>query len=37
VIPLASGALSAAVGMTPVFLLLAAGMFAGGWFARQKI
>ena len=37
VIPLASGALSAALGMTPVFLLLAAGMFAGGWFARQKI
>ena len=37
VIPLASGAMSAALGMTPVFLLLAAGMLAGGWFARQKI
>jgi predicted MFS family arabinose efflux permease len=37
VIPIASGAMSAALGMTPVFLLLAAVMLAGGWFARQKI
>ena len=37
VIPLASGAMSAAFGMTPVFLLLAAGLFAGSWFARQKV
>jgi MFS family permease len=37
-IPLASGALSAALGsMTPVFLLLAGAMLLGGWFARQKI
>jgi MFS family permease len=37
VIPLASGAMSAALGMTPVFLVLAAAMLLGGWFARQKI
>lgn len=37
VIPIASGAMSAALGMTPVFLLLAVVMLAGGWFARQKI
>jgi MFS family permease len=36
-IPLASGGLSAAFGMTPVFWLLAAAMLAGGWFARRKI
>ena len=36
-IPLVSGALSAAFGMTPVFLLLAVTMLAGGWFARNKI
>ena len=36
VIPLASGAMSAALGMTPVFLLLAAVMLAGGWFARRN-
>lgn len=37
VIPIASGAMSAAFGMTPVFVLLAVVMFAGGWFARRKI
>ena len=37
VIPLASGALSAAMGMAPVFWALAAALLAGGWFARRKI
>ena len=36
-IPLASGALSAAAGMAPVFWLLSALLFAGAWFARQRI
>ena len=36
-IPLASGALSAAVGMAPVFLLLAAGLLAGARFARLQV
>lgn len=36
-IPLASGALSAALGMAPVFWGLAAALLAGGWFASRKI
>ncbi|HEV8106312.1 MAG TPA: MFS transporter [Burkholderiales bacterium] len=36
-IPLASGALSAVAGMGPVFWLLAAFLFGGAWFARQRI
>jgi predicted MFS family arabinose efflux permease len=36
-IPLASGALSAAAGMAPVFWLLAALLLGGAWFARQRI
>jgi MFS family permease len=36
-IPLASGAMSAALGMTPVFALIAAALFIGAWFARQRI
>ena len=36
-IPLASGALSAAAGMAPVFWLLAALLFGGAWFARLRI
>jgi MFS family permease len=36
-IPLFSGALSAALGMAPVFLLLAAGLLTGAWFARQQV
>ncbi len=36
VIPLASGALSAVVGMAPVFVLLAAGLLAGGWYSRRQ-
>jgi MFS family permease len=36
-IPLASGALSAAAGMTPAFWLLAACLLAGAWFARRRI
>ena len=36
-IPLASGALSAAAGMAPVFWLLAAFLLGGAWFARQRI
>ena len=36
-IPLASGALSAAVGMAPVFVLLAVGLLAGGWYSRQQV
>jgi MFS family permease len=37
VIPLASGALSAAAGMAPVFWILAAFLLGGAWFARQRI
>jgi len=36
-IPLASGAISAAVGMAPVFTLIAATLLVGGWFARRRI
>ncbi|HEV3010780.1 MAG TPA: MFS transporter [Burkholderiales bacterium] len=36
-IPLASGAASAAVGMAPVFWVLAAGLLAGAWFARKQV
>jgi MFS family permease len=36
-IPLASGALSAAAGMAPVFWVLAAFLLGGAWFARQRI
>ena len=35
-IPLASGAISAALGMTPVFVLIAVLLFGGAWFARRK-
>ena len=35
-IPLLSGALSAAMGMTPVFVLIAALLFGGAWFARSR-
>ena len=36
-IPLATGALSAALGMAPVFVLLAAGLLAGAWYSRQQV
>jgi len=36
-IPLASGGVSAALGMTPVFWLLAGLLLAGAWFTRQRI
>ncbi|MGH8740133.1 MAG: MFS transporter, partial [Burkholderiales bacterium] len=36
-IPLASGALSVAFGMAPVFWLLAGLLLAGAWFARLRI
>ena len=36
-IPLGSGALSAAVGMSPVFWLLAAFLIGGAWFSVQKV
>jgi MFS family permease len=36
-IPLASGAGSAAFGMTPVFWVLAACLLGGAWFARQQV
>ncbi|HKQ28861.1 MAG TPA: MFS transporter [Burkholderiales bacterium] len=36
-IPLASGALSAVAGMTPVFWMLAALLLGGAWFARLRI
>jgi MFS family permease len=36
-IPLASGALSVAFGMTPVFWLLSALLLGGAWFAHQRI
>ena len=36
VIPLASGALSAAAGMAPAFWLIAGCMLAGAWFARGR-
>ena len=36
-IPLASGAASTAVGMTPVFWVLAACLLGGAWFARRQV
>lgn len=36
-IPIASGALSAAAGMAPVFWLLAALLLGGAWFSRRSI
>jgi MFS family permease len=36
-IPLASGALSAALGTAPLFWMLAATLYGGAWFARHKI
>lgn len=36
-IPLASGAASSAVGMSPVFWLLAAFLLGGAWFARGQV
>ena len=37
-IPLASGAISAALGMTPVFCAASPLLLLGGaWFARQRI
>jgi hypothetical protein len=34
-IPLAFGALGAAMGMTPVFFAMAAALAAGGWYAQR--
>jgi predicted MFS family arabinose efflux permease len=36
-IPLASGAISAALGMAPMFVVLAAGLLAGGWLASRHV
>jgi predicted MFS family arabinose efflux permease len=36
-IPLASGAASTAVGMNPVFWVLAAFLLGGAWFARKQV
>jgi MFS family permease len=36
-IPLTSGALSAALGMTPVFWLVAMVLLGGAWFAKLKV
>jgi MFS family permease len=36
-IPLTSGALSLAVGMAPVFWLLATGLLGAAWFARRQV
>jgi MFS family permease len=36
-IPLVSGAISGALGMAPVFALIAAALLGGAWFARQRI
>ena len=36
-IPLASGVLSAALGIAPLFWMLAAILFGGAWFARHRI
>jgi MFS family permease len=36
-IPLTSGALTVAVGLQPVFWVLALGLLAGAWFARQQV
>src|SRR5205823_13717386 len=35
-IPLASGAISAALGMTPVFALIAALLLGGAWIAKKR-
>ena len=35
-IPLASGAISAALGMTPVFALISLLLLGGAWFARRR-
>ena len=35
-IPLASGAISSALGMTPVFALIAALLLSGAWFAKSR-
>jgi MFS family permease len=35
-IPLASGAISAALGMTPVFALIALALFGGAWLAKKR-
>ena len=35
-IPLASGAISAALGMAPVFALIAALLLGGAWFAKKR-
>jgi MFS family permease len=35
-IPLASGAISAVLGMTPVFALISLLLIGGAWFARQR-
>ena len=36
-IPLASGAISVALGMAPVFALVAAALLGGAWFTRRRI
>jgi hypothetical protein len=36
-IPLASGALSVALGVAPLFWMLAAILYGGAWFARHRI
>ncbi len=36
-IPLASGVLSSALGIAPLFWILAATLFGGAWFARHRI
>jgi MFS family permease len=36
-IPLASGAASSAVGMAPVFWVLAGCLLGGAWFARRQV
>jgi len=36
-IPLASGAMSAALGMTPVFAIISLALFAGAWFSRRRV
>jgi hypothetical protein len=35
-IPLASGAVSSAVGMSPAFWLLALCLLSGAWFVRRR-
>jgi MFS family permease len=36
-IPLVSGAISAAFGMAPAFWLLAVMLLGGGWYAKQQV